>query len=293
MEYSPGCALPVVSSVDAGTIELVRGMGVEVVSSADLIQFAVARWSPGALREHERVSRITDAIMQQAFAFVRDALAGGRTATELDVQRLILRRFEEEQLETASPPIVAVNEHSGDPHYEVSQTDPRPVRAGDWLYVDLWAKAPGDANVFSDITWCAFAGKQVPTKHREVFEVVRAARDAALRKAQEGWKSGGVAGWQLDEAARAVIIEAGFERAIKHRTGHSLSPGPRVHGMGMNLDNLETRDTRRMLAGLGFTIEPGVYLPEFGARSEINVYVDAQRGPVVTSGLQRDVVMLG
>jgi Xaa-Pro aminopeptidase len=212
-----------------------------------------------------------------------------------------MARFATDGLETCDPPIVGVNAHAGDPHFEVSATSPAPIRRGDWVLIDLWARVPDDENIYSDITWVGFCGREVPAKHKRVFETVRAARDAALTRAQQAWKAGErIQGWQLDDAAREVIVGAGFEGAIRHRTGHSLSPGPKVHGVGMNLDNLETHDTREMISGIGFTIEPGIYLPDtaggeggFGVRLEINVFVDPHKGPVVTSCLQDDVVLLG
>jgi Xaa-Pro aminopeptidase len=291
MEYAPGCTLPVVSIVDAGTIELVRAAGAEVVSSADVLQFAVARWSPAALERHLLANRKADAIKDEAFAMIGAAVRGGRAITEREVQQFILKRFGEEGLETPDAPIVAANAHSGDPHFEVSATASSVIRAGDWVMIDLWARFPGNENIFADITWNGIVGGAPTPRHREVFHTVRKARDASVALAQEAWKAGrSVQGWELDEAARQVIIGAGFGDAIKHRTGHSLSPGTRVHGLGVNLDNLETRDTREMLPGLGFTVEPGIYLPEFGVRSEINVYVDEARGPIVTSGVQQEPV---
>jgi Xaa-Pro aminopeptidase len=159
--------------------------------------------------------------------------------------------------------------------------------------IDLWARVPGDENVHSDITWMAFCGPRAPERQRKAWEAVKAARDASLKGAVDAWRARTpVMGWELDEAARQVFIARGYEPNIRHRTGHSLSPGPMVHGLGMNLDNLETRDTRLMLSGIGFTIEPAIYFPDFGVRSEINVYVDPEKGPVVTSGMQDDVVSL-
>jgi Xaa-Pro dipeptidase len=294
MEYAPGCSLPVVSIADAGTVEMVRALGFEVVSSANLVQHAIARWSPEALKLHWDASASVTEIKDQAFGMIRDALAESRTVHEHDVQAFIMKRFAEEGLETADEPIVAVNAHAGDPHYGPSATKPTPIRKGDWVLIDLWARRPGEENIFSDITWVGFAGQEVPAKHRDVFNAVRLARDASLARAVDGWKrKETVQGWQLDDAARNTLIDAGYEKFIRHRTGHSLSQGPAVHGLGMNLDNLETHDTREMLPGLGFTIEPGLYLPEFGVRLEINIYADPAKGPVVTSCVQDEVVLLG
>jgi Xaa-Pro dipeptidase len=293
MEYSPGNALPVVGIVDAGTIELVRAAGVEVVSSADLIQASVATWSATGVSNHaiasEKVARIKD----DAFQFIRERLRTGQRVLEHEAADIVRGRFKQESLEWPDGPIVAVNEHSADPHYEPGADHPREIRRGDWILLDLWARVPGNENIYSDITWTAYAGETVPAEHRRVFEAVRAARDASLRRAQEGWKLGGVEGWQLDDAARDTLVSSGLGSHVKHRTGHSLSPGARVHGVGMNLDNLETHDTRRMLAGTGFTIEPGAYLDgRFGVRNEIDVYVDPARGPIVTSCKQDDIVLV-
>jgi len=293
MEYSPRAELPAASFVDGGTIELVRSTGVEVVSSADLIQVCVARWSPEAQEGHAVASRKVGAIKDEAFQMIRDRLARGQAVTEFDVQQHILARFKAEGLETPDSPIVAANANGGDPHHETSEATAVPIKRDDWILIDLWARLPGDQNVFSDITWVGYAGREVPPKHREVFEVVRRARDSSLKLAVDSWKARKtIQGWELDDAARNVIIDAGYQRGVRHRTGHSLSPGPLVHGMGMNLDNLETHDTREMLPGIGFTIEPGIYLPEFGVRLEINVWVDPQQGPVVTSVFQENVVLV-
>lgn len=295
MEYSAGCMLPVMSIVDAGTVELVRSFGCDVVSSADLVQAAVAVWSEDARKRHADASAKVAAIKDGAFSLIRERLAAGKGVTEYEVQQWIMSRFAAEGLETPEPPIVGVNEHSGDPHFEVSSTNPATIKKGDWILIDLWARYPGDENIFSDITWCGYAGDDVPPKHRHVFETVRAARDAALTLAQDAWQAKRpIQGWEVDEAAREKIIAAGYERFIRHRTGHNLSAGPKVHGIGVNIDNTETHDTRELLPGVGFTIEPGIYLPPsdggFGVRLEINVHVDENKGPVVTSCLQEDVV---
>jgi Xaa-Pro aminopeptidase len=233
--------------------------------------------------------------MESAWGFVRDALASGRAIHEHEAAQFVRDRFTAAGLEYPDGPIVAVNAHAADPHYEPSADHPTPIRKGDWILMDMWARRPGDEHIYADITWTGFAGRDIPAEHRKVFDTVRDARDAALKLAQQRWTARQpVQGWELDEAARKVIIAAGYERGIKHRTGHSLSPGPLVHGTGMNLDNLETHDTRLMLPGIGFTIEPGIYLPEknFGVRNEINIYVDPAKGPIVTSVDQREPMLV-
>ncbi|MGE3109165.1 MAG: M24 family metallopeptidase [Phycisphaerales bacterium] len=300
MEYSPGGSLPVVSMVDAGTIELIRSMGVDVVSSADVMQDAVAVWSADAVKTHLEVSKQTVEIARGAFAFIGERLQSRQTVNEHHVQQWILQRFASLGLETPDGPIVAANAHAGDPHFEVSAQNPAPIVPGDWVLIDLWARRPGDSNIFSDITWTGYvrrASHDRPSdRHRLVYDTVAAARDAAVRLAQESWRAGlPVQGWQLDDAARGVLTRADSGRLaqfIRHRTGHSLSPGPRVHGVGMNLDNFETHDTRSMTPGIGFTVEPGLYLPEFGVRSEVNVYVDPGIGPIVTGETQQEIVLI-
>lgn len=293
MEYAPGGALPVVSIVDGGTIELIRSLGFEVVSSANLIQVCVARWPEEAVAAHKSASTDVNKIKDEAFTFIRDQFAKNHPVHEHEVQQFIMKRFEQSNLVASEAPIVAVNPHSGDPHYEPSEKNPTRINRGDWVLIDLWARRPKDPAVFSDITWVGFVGKDVPAKHREVFDVVKSARDRVVERAVTAWKNREtIQGWQLDEVARATIIDAGYSKFIRHRTGHSLSPGPMVHGVGFNLDNLETHDTREMLPGLGFTVEPGIYMPEFGVRLELNVYVDPKSGPMVTSGVQTDPILI-
>ena len=231
MEYAPGAALPVVSVVDAGTIELVRSLGVEVVSSADVIQSTTAVWSEAGLANHRVASRKVHAIKDAAFALIRARAGapGGPALHEHDVAGFIREAFTREGLQYPDGPIVAVNQHAGDPHYEPGPQHPTPIGPGDLVMIDLWARVPGDENLYSDITWMGCVRGSPETRRRaydEVFGVVAAARDAALALAQDSWRGGqSVQGWELDEAAMGVIRGAGFERGIKHRTGHSLSPG--------------------------------------------------------------------
>lgn len=294
MEYSPMGDLPAVSVVDAGTVDFVRAAGVEVVSSADVMQFSVARWSPDIRAAHDRAAALVDSIKDQAFDLIRSRLRDGQAIDEFAVQQFILGRFAQEKLDPDHPPIVAVNANSADPHFEPSAERSTPICRGDWVLIDLWARWPGEQHVFSDVTWVAFAGDVVPDEHRRAFDAVRAARDSALKLAQDSVRTRTpVRGHQLDDAARSVLVSSGYADNIVHRTGHSLSPGPKIHGLGVNIDNFETRDTRLLLPGLGFTIEPAVYLPgRFGCRLEINAFVDETAGVVVTSGVQREVIRI-
>lgn len=294
MEYSPGGALPTAGIADAGTVEFIRSLGVEVASSADLVQLYAAAWGERGLASQKDASAHCERIMKAAFAFIGQKLAAGQT-NEREVQKFIEDEFAKAGLVTDSSPIVGVNAHAGDPHYAPDEKTHAPIKKGDWVLIDLWAKRPGDDTVYGDITWTGYCGKDVPAEHRKVFDTVKAARNASVAAAQQAWKAGeAIEGWKLDEAARKVIIDAGYEKAIKHRTGHSLSPGTAgAHGIGMNLDNIETHDTRRMMPGTGFTVEPGIYLPTFGVRNEINLYVDEKQGPVVTSCSQEEIVLIG
>ena len=292
MEYSPGGALPAASWVDGGTLDLVRAAGIEVTPSADLVQLAVATWGDAGLASHRAAMAHAVATKDLAFEHVRARVAAGERCTEREVQALILEQFERRGVVTADPPVVAVNAHSGDPHYVPSDGSSAEIGAGDWLLVDLWCREPHDAAVYADITWVAQVGGELPDARRAVFDVVARARDAVVADVRERASAGAtVLGFELDRIARGVVEDAGHGAAFVHRTGHSLSPGDAVHGLGANLDDLETHDTRPLRPGLGFTVEPGVYLPEFGVRLEIDVYL-GPNGPMVTSPVQTAPVLL-
>ena len=293
MEYSPRGELPAASWVDGGTLELVRETGVEVGSSADLFQVAAAAWGEEGLRSHTVAMEALVAIKDLAFAHVTECLREGRTCTEYDVQQVIVAEFERRGLVAGEPPVVAVNAHSGDPHYAPTESRSDELRAGDWLLVDLWCKERHADAVFADITWVGYLGDSVPEENQRVFDVVAQARDAVVAALRERFAAGEtIRGFELDRVARDLIAAAGYGEYFTHRTGHSLSAGEAVHGLGMNLDDLETHDTRSVREGLGFTVEPGIYLPEFGVRLEIDVYMGAE-GPVVTAPVQSEPVLLG
>lgn len=271
MEYSPGGAIPYLSRVDAGTIEAVRNLGVEVVSSGDLVGRFEAAWGPAEIASHRIASEKLHGIKDRTFAFIRDAVAGGRRIGELDVQQQMMTWFAEERLVTDAPPIVAVDAHAGDPHYSPTPATSRPIGRDQLVLIDLWGKLDEPDAVYADITWTGVTGV-VPAEVERVFQIVVAARDAALARVQAAVAAGiEIRGFEVDQAARSVIDAAGFGDAFVHRTGHSL--GRDVHGNGVHMDDYETHDDRRLLPGTAFTIEPGVYLACFGIRSEINVVV--------------------
>jgi Xaa-Pro aminopeptidase len=290
MQYSPKNLIPYVSLVDAGTVELIRAQGCKVVSSADLVQEFEAAWTPEQLESHRAAGRAIDRITQAAFAEAARRVRTGEKFTEYDLQQWILGQFRASGVTSDSPPIVAVGPHTGDPHYEPRDRHSSPVRKGDLLLLDIWGKTLAPSSVYYDITWTGYLGARVPEKYAKIFSIVRDARDAAVAFVREHVKAGrAIEGWQVDRAAREVIRKAGYAKYFVHRTGHSI--GQEMHGTGANMDGLETRDIRRIIPHTCFSIEPGIYLPEFGVRSEVNVYVEEGRADV-TGAVQTEILKL-
>ena len=288
MEYSPNGDLPTVSKVDAGTFELVQKFGVEIFSSARTIQFATQRWSAKDLVSHCNAAEKLSKIVLDGFSFVEKCFSSG--ITEYQVAQFIRRRFIEEDLIWDDGPVVAVNENPADPHFQPTSTSSRNIEIGDWILIDLWARLSEDDAMFADITWVAYVGDKVPPEHQRVFDVVINARDIALTELEKSLKTGNVLkGWELDKVARDYVANLGYGDYFRHRLGHSL--GQKVHGNAVNLDSWETIDTRPIVPGIGFTIEPGIYLPEFGVRSEIDVFL-SDDGVSITTGVQREVYLI-
>jgi Xaa-Pro aminopeptidase len=292
MEYVPRNANPYVSRVDAGTVELVRSFGVEVVPSGDLVQRFEACWSDDQWAMHQEAACHTRSAYDVAFRFIAERVRRKESVRETQVQKRILDHFAEHKMVTDHPPICAVGPHSGDPHYAPAPATDAPIREGDFVLIDLWAKLDRPGAVYSDLTWTCFVGSDVPARYREIFEIVARGRDAAIRRVQDAFaRKDPLQGWQVDQAARDVIESAGYGDYFCHRTGHSI--GQETHGNGANMDNLETREERRVLPRTCFSVEPGIYLPEFGVRSEVNVFIDGQERVHVTGGTpQTDVVAL-
>jgi Xaa-Pro dipeptidase len=284
MEYSPAGAIPYVSRVDAGTIELVRAAGVDVVSSGDLVGRFEAAWDEAAISAHRGASDMLYRIKDRTLAWIGERLRSGAPCRELEVQAQMKAWFAEEGLVTDAGPVVAFGEHSGDPHYEPTGTTSRLLGPDEIVLLDLWGKFDRPDAVYADITWTAVSG--TPTEEMsKVFTAVAAARDAAIDLVASRIEAGQpVYGWEVDRAARNVIGAAGYGDRFVHRTGHSL--GVDVHGNGVHMDDYETHDDRRLLSGTGFTVEPGIYLPAFGIRSEVNVVV-GNRDVSVTGARQR------
>lgn len=293
MEYSPLYELPRVGRVDAGTIELVRSLDVDVVSSGDVIQYATERWTPDQLQSHFFAVEALTRIVKQTFQYVGENIRWA--LTEHDIAEYIRGKFDRAGLEFDDGPSVAFNEHAVDPHYDPQPGESAIIRREGWLLIDLWARKkpdhPGQRNISGDITWTAKLGGPPIPKQQEVFDVVIGARDAAFdlleRRVLEGDNP---QGWEVDRAARDVIEKAGYGEYFVHRLGHSL--GYECHSNGVNLDDWETHDTRTVIDGVGVTIEPGIYLPgEFGVRSEMDIYM-GEDGPEITDDRQDEIVQV-
>jgi len=291
MEYSPLARLPYVSRVDAGTVELVRAAGAQVVSSANLAQRFGGVLSQEARRDHVATGRILHGIFDAAFARVRDAVRAGRPLTETALQRWIVERYDAEGMMSVDAPTVALNAHSGDPHFDTNPATDAPIREGDFLLVDAWCKAKRPGAVYADYTQVAFVGASAPARHREIFGIVRDARDAAVAAVEAALAAGkAIRGCDVDDAARAVVRACGYGDRFLHRTGHSI--GEEVHANGVHLDNLETHDDRRLLDGTLVSVEPGIYLDDFGVRSEVNLLIDGGKAVVTTAPIQRELPAL-
>ena len=290
MQYSPNNMVPYIGLVDAGTVELIRSFGVEPLSSGDLVAQFEATWTDEQIKSHFEARDAIDAITAAAFQEIGRRVRSGGTH-EHEIQKWILEQFDREKLTTDNdPPIVAVNANSGNPHYEPKAETSAPIREGDFVLLDIWGRKNRPGAVYYDITWTGFVGKSPSDKQREIFQIVTGARDAAVKKVQEAIAAGRkIAGWEVDDAARGHIQSAGYGKYFVHRTGHSI--GTSVHANGANIDNLETKDEREILPNSCFSVEPGIYLPDFGVRSEVDVLVRAGKAEV-TGKIQRELVII-
>ena len=290
MQYSPKNAIPYVAMVDAGTIELVRSTGVKVLSSADLVQKYEACWSPAQLESHLAAGAVIDRVVREAFQLAAKNVREKKTFTEYDLKLWILKEFEAAGITLEQGPDVAVGPHASDPHYGPTLESASPIREGDLLLLDVWGKTKAAGSVYYDITWVGYLGARVPEKMAKVFGIVREARDKAVELIQSSVTAGKpLQGWQVDKAARKVIEKAGYGKYFFHRTGHNI--GQTVHGNGVNMDGLETHDVRHLIPKTCNSIEPGIYLPEFGIRSEVNVYV-GEKEARITGAVQKEILAL-
>lgn len=290
MQYSPLCAIPYIAMVDAGTVELVRGTGVEVASSAELIQHFEARWTPEALASHLEAGRRVDRVRRAAFQMIGERTRNGAGLEEYTVRQFVRDEFQKAGLVTPDGPIVGVNANAANPHYEPTPEVSKEIRRGDFVLLDMWAKLDQPGSVYYDITWTGFCGDLPTDEMLRVFEIVRDARDRAVARVTEAVKAGQpLRGFEVDDAARGHIASLGYGEYFTHRTGHSI--GQEVHGNGANMDNLETHDERRIVPWMCFSIEPGIYLRDFGVRSEVNVFVGEDEARV-TGEIQRELARL-
>jgi Xaa-Pro dipeptidase len=289
MQYSPNNSVFTISLVDAGTVEIVRGLGKNVVSSADLVAQFEATFTDEQVQTHFAARDAIDAITASAFQEIGRRARNGGT-TEYAMQQWFMEAFRRDNLVTDDPPIVAVNANSGNPHYEPHAEGSAPIREGDFVLLDVWAKKNTPGAVYYDITWTGFVGNAPSEKQREIFQIVRDARDAGVKTVLDASTAGQrIAGWQVDRATRDHIRNAGYGDYFIHRTGHSI--GTEVHANGANMDDLEIHDERQILPNSCFSIEPGIYLPEFGVRSEVNILVRPNRAEV-TGKIQREIVTI-
>jgi Xaa-Pro dipeptidase len=290
MQYSPKNEIPYVAMVDAGTIELVRSSGPKVVSSADLVQKYEACWSAAQLESHLTAGEAIDRIVREAFRYAAKCVRDKVSLTEYDLKQWILKEFDAAGLVTEEGPDIAVGAHASDPHYAPLPGKSAQIREGDLLLLDVWGKTKTPCSVYYDVTWVGYLGAKVPEKYAKIFQIVRDARDKAINLIRSSVAAGKpLHGWEVDKAARGVIEKAGYGKYFFHRTGHSI--GEKIHGNGVNMDGLETRDARHLIPRTCNSVEPGIYLPEFGIRSEVDMYI-GEREARVTGAIQTEILPL-
>ncbi len=292
MEYSPNGRLPYIGLVDAGTIELIRSYGVEIVTSADMVAHFLAKLNDQQVESHQKAAILVNQIKDNAFAFIKESLDSNKKVTEYDVTQFIRGQFKNNNMVTDHSPICGVDANAGNPHYEPTAEVAAEIKKGQLILIDLWAKLNQDDAVFADITWMGFAGskQEIPEKYSKIFSVLAQARDKAVETLKEKIGRQEVYGSEIDDACRNVIEDAGFGDYFVHRTGHSITTD--VHGTGPNIDNLETEDSRKLQIGHLFSIEPGIYLDDCGFRTEIDVYITANGPEIATLPLQTEILAL-
>lgn len=292
MQYSPLNNIPYISMADAGTVELVRSFGHTIVSSADLVQLFESRIDEKGFQSHIDAGKIVLEIKDQAYAEIGRAIRESLSLTEYEIQQFIANKFDENGLtDDGHHPIVGVNDHPCNPHFEPTKENSYNFKKGDCVLIDLWAKKKEPGSIYFDVTWCGFIGEDPPAKYLEIFDVVSRARDAAVSFVKDKFAKGDDCyGWQVDDVCRNVIKDAGYGQYFIHRTGHSI--GEEVHGNGVNIDNLETKDERKLIPGICFSIEPGIYLKEMAVRSEINVFITMDGDVVIEGEPQKELILV-
>ncbi len=291
MQYSPNNSIPYISIVDAGTVELVRSFGVEVVSSANLVSIFESHLTPEDIESHITAGKVMQMVKDSAFKEIARRLKAGENPTEYEIHRFMLDIMAENNMLCEDGPIVAVNEHAGDPHFEPTPENSHKIKDGDLILIDLWAKKNLPGAIYYDITWMGYAGDTVPQNIEDIFQVIRQARDTAHKMVADSFANGTeIHGWEVDDACRKVVIDAGYGEYFIHRTGHNIAE--EVHGNGAHIDNLETKDDRRILPGTCFSVEPGIYMPEkfLGFRTEIDVYITDEGEVKVEGAIQEKML---
>lgn len=291
MEISENGLLPRASYVDYGTVCSVKRFVKEVISSSDMFQYLAARFDGESLELHKKAARLIDCIKDEAFALISKTVRERGSVSEYEVQQFILRRFAQNDMVTDSVPIVAIGKNANSPHYEPSEKNHSLIRKGDLVLIDLWAKIDRPNAVFADVTWMGYVGETVPAEIQKAFDTVKTAIDKALAFLESELPRRKVCGYEVDDVCKNYLIEQGYEQYILHRTGHSMSVGDSDHGIGVNMDNFETHDTRSIMNGIAFSLEPGIYTPQFGLREEIDVYIQDNK-PMVYTPRQKEIVLL-
>ena len=297
MQYSPRNAIMYVAMVDAGTVELIRSFGKDIVSSADLVSIFEAVLTEEQIDSHYAAQQKVDSVLAAGWRRIGDSVRAGTRIGEIDVVNFFLDSFQREGLFTDHGPNCSVGPNSADSHYEPTKESSRAIQQGDFVLIDIWAKLPSPQAIWYDITWTGVVGREPTEREQLVFRTVRDARDAAIATVQLAYeKNQPIAGWQADDAARAVIANTGFAAEFTHRTGHNIAVS--LHGNGAHLDNLETHDERLLLPNTCFSVEPGIYITgEFGVRSEVNMITRSARGSepasaVVTGPAQSELLRI-
>ena len=291
IQYSPKNAIPYISRVDAGTYELLKSFKVKLHSSADLIQQFEACLTQSQLNTHINAAKHLNTIVKKTFKTIKQKIQEHEEINEYIIQQFMIDEMDKKGLYYANPPIVAANQNSGNPHYVPTQEDHSPIYPGSVIQLDIWAKENNENAIYADISWVGYVGETVPDEQKKIFSIIKTARDLAVDFIDQSIKSNKIIfGWQVDNISRNYINDAGYGSYFLHRTGHSI--GRDVHANGVNIDNLETKDERKIIAGTCFSIEPGIYFSKYGMRTEINVYVDDNGAHVFTQPLQNEIVTL-
>jgi len=293
MQYSPNNAIPYVSIVDGGTIDLIRSFGVNVQSSADLVSIFESHLSMDDLKSHKEAGVVLQMVKDEAFKEISRQIKAGLNPTEFEIYEFMKKIMYDNNMTFPDGPIVAINEHAADPHFEPTAENSYKMKEGDLVLIDLWAKKNVPGSIFYDITWMGYIDSSVPDKFENVFQVIKNARDAAVNTVKDAFANSTVIrGCDVDDACRNVVVEAGYGKYFIHRTGHNI--GEEVHGNGVHIDNLETKDERVIIPGTCFSVEPGIYIPEekMGFRTEVDVFVSDERKVEIFGAVQQNILAL-